>query len=123
MTQTNMHRHFSYLVIGGPDNRVYWFLFVRLDETQYGLEPPKYTKEDEETLANEHLDDVLGKNFTFRDLYSRKISSLLTALPEYVFKKWHFNRIITIGDAAHKVDMNCSHSPRCLLRCSRADAM
>ncbi|KAF6824067.1 FAD binding domain-containing protein [Colletotrichum plurivorum] len=104
MTQTNMHKHFSYLVIGGPDGRVYWFLFVNLGETQYGPDLPRYTKEDEQALANEHLDDLLGENFTFRDLYDSKISSLLTSLPEYVFKKWHFNRIITIGDAAHKME-------------------
>ncbi|KAF6803052.1 FAD binding domain-containing protein [Colletotrichum sojae] len=104
MTQTNMDKHFSYLLIGGPDGRVYWFLFVNLGETQYGPDLPRYTKEDEQALANEHFDDVLGENFTFRDLYDSKISSLLTSLPEYVFKKWHFNRIITIGDAAHKME-------------------
>jgi len=27
----------------------------------------------------------------------------MTPLAEYTYKKWHFDRIITIGDAARKV--------------------
>lgn len=101
--QTNLNKGHSYLVISGPQDRVYWFLFVNIGKTHYGPEPPHYTKEDEEAVVNEHLNDKILENRTFRDLYSTKISSVLTPLPEYVFKKWHFQRIITIGDAAHKV--------------------
>lgn len=101
--QTNLNKGYSYLVISGPQGRVYWFLFVNMGKTYYGPEPPRFTKEDEEALVNEHMNDKIVENRTFRDLYSTKISSVLTALPEYVFKKWHFRRIMTIGDAAHKV--------------------
>ncbi|KAK2777212.1 FAD binding domain protein [Colletotrichum kahawae] len=102
--QTNLNKGFSYLVISGPKDRVYWFLFVNMGKTHYGPELPSFTKEDEETLANEHMNDKILENRTFRDLYSTKISSVLTPLPEYVFKKWHFQRIMTIGDAAHKFE-------------------
>ncbi|KAG6357457.1 hypothetical protein INS49_013334 [Diaporthe citri] len=104
LVQTTLNKGHSYLFISGPKNRVYWFLFVKMDKTYYGPEPPRFTKEDEEALANEHLNDKIGENRTFRDLYSTKISSVLTPLPEYVFKKWHFRRIMTIGDAAHKLE-------------------
>lgn len=50
---------------------------------------------------------MVTENISFKKLYDAKISSTLTPLPEYVFKRWHFKRIMTIGDAAHKV------SPRC----------
>ncbi|KAK0370617.1 FAD binding domain-containing protein [Colletotrichum limetticola] len=102
--QTNFNKHFSYLVIAGPSNRVYWFLFVNMGYTHYGPDLPHYTKEDEAKLVKEHQEDKINENFTFRDLYAAKISSVLTPLPEYVFKKWHFNRIMTIGDAAHKLE-------------------
>lgn len=107
--QTNLNKGYSYLVISGPQNRVYWFLFVNMGKTHYGPEPPSFTKEDEEILANEHMNDKILENRTFRDLYSTKISSVLTPLPEYVFKKWHFQRIMTIGDAAHKARHFRSH--------------
>ncbi|GKT46809.1 FAD-dependent monooxygenase andE [Colletotrichum spaethianum] len=102
-TQTNFGKQFSYLVISGPKSRVYWFLFVNMGKTHYGPDLPRFTKEDEAVLVKEHQNDRITGGFTFRDLYSAKISSVLTPLPEYVFEKWHFNRIITIGDAAHKV--------------------
>ncbi|WYZ44688.1 hypothetical protein EsH8_VIII_000004 [Colletotrichum jinshuiense] len=103
-TQTNFNKHFSYLVIAGPQNRVYWFLFVNMGKTHYGPELPRFSKEDEENLVKEHRDDKITESLTFKTLYSAKISSVLTPLPEYVFKKWHFNRIMTIGDAAHKFE-------------------
>ncbi|KAL6415594.1 FAD binding domain-containing protein [Ilyonectria robusta] len=102
--QTNLNKHFSYLIIAGPKHRVYWFLFVNMGKTHYGPELPRFTKEDEEALVNEHRGDKITESYTFGDLYSAKISSVLTPLPEYVFKKWHFNRIMTIGDAAHKLE-------------------
>ncbi|POS69780.1 FAD binding domain-containing protein [Diaporthe helianthi] len=103
-TQTTLNKGYSYLVISGPQGRVYWFLFVNMGKTSYGPEPPRFTKEDEEALVNEHANDMITEDRTFRDLYSTKISSVLTSLPEYVFKKWHFRRIMTIGDAAHKFE-------------------
>ncbi|KAF9871350.1 FAD binding domain protein [Colletotrichum karsti] len=102
--QTNLNNGYSYLVISGPNHRVYWFLFVNMGKTAYGPELPRYTKQDEEVLANAHLHDKITDNRTFGDLYATKISSVLTPLPEYVFKKWHFQRIMTIGDAAHKFE-------------------
>lgn len=99
----NLNKGFCHVVASGPEEgRLFWFLFVNLDKTIYGPELPEYTKEDEEALANEHLDDKIDDTHTFRDLYSTKIASVLTTIPEYVFKKWHFQRIITIGDSAHK---------------------
>ncbi|KZL86200.1 fad binding domain-containing protein [Colletotrichum incanum] len=102
--QTNMNKRFSYLIIGGPNDRVYWFLPVNMGQTYRGKEPPRFTKEDEETLVSEHRNDKITESMTFQDLYSHKVASVLTALPEYVFKKWHFNRVMTIGDAAHKLE-------------------
>ncbi|KAJ0109367.1 FAD-dependent monooxygenase andE [Diaporthe amygdali] len=109
--QTNLNKGYSYLVISGPQDRIYWFLFVNMGKTHYGPEPPSFTKKDEEVLVNEHMNDKILENRTFRDLYSTKISSVLTPLPEYVFKKWHFQRIMTIGDAAHKASHSRSFHP------------
>lgn len=74
-----------------------------MGKTLHGSEIPRYTKEDEEKLVKEHWDDYITPTLQFSDLYKHKISSVYTALPEYVYKKWYFQRIMTIGDAAHKV--------------------
>ncbi|PSN75601.1 FAD binding domain-containing protein [Corynespora cassiicola Philippines] len=92
----------SLLVLSGPKNRVYWFMFKNVGKKLEKL--PHYTKEDEERLAKEHENDMVTENLTFGQIYAAKISSVLTPLPEYVFKRWHFKRIMTIGDAAHKFE-------------------
>lgn len=108
-TQTHINNGFSYITISGPGNRVYWFLFVRMDKTYHHPNLPRFSEDDEALLVKEHSDDKLSERHTFQDLYDAKTSSVLTPIPGYVFKKWHFNRIMTIGDAAHKVrDLNVS---------------
>lgn len=119
-TQSTWYRGSSVLLLAGPKsvfllptreksltcfdrNRVYWFFIKKVGKKLQEL--PHYTKEDEERLAKEHENDKAAENLTFKDLYAAKISSTLTPLPEYVFKRWHFKRIMTIGDAAHKVSM------------------
>ncbi|EOA85623.1 hypothetical protein ACJQWK_10553 [Exserohilum turcicum] len=99
-TQSTWYRGSSVLLLAGPKNRVYWFFIKKVGKKLQEL--PHYTKEDEERLAKEHENDKAAENLTFKDLYAAKISSTLTPLPEYVFKRWHFKRIMTIGDAAHK---------------------
>lgn len=98
-----MNRDYSYLVIGGPGGRIYWFLFVKLARCAYGDAIPKYTKVDEQNLANEHALDPIIPGITFGNLYEAKISSVLTPLYEYVLSKWHFERSFLVGDSSHKV--------------------
>jgi len=101
-----MNKGFSYLILTGPQGRVYWFLNVKNDKVTYGKEVPRYSKEDEQRLAEEHLHDRLNEHDVFGDLYKNRISSTLTPLHEYQWLRWHFGRIMTIGDASHKVSMN-----------------
>ncbi|KAI8724340.1 FAD-binding-3 domain-containing protein [Fusarium sp. LHS14.1] len=98
-----VHNHnFSYLVLTGPGERVYWFLFVKLPVPLYGNDIPRYTKDDEARLAQEHALDQITTTVRFGHIYEARTSSTLTPLHEHVFQKWHFGRIMTIGDAAHK---------------------
>ncbi|WZH45342.1 FAD_binding_3 domain-containing protein [Fusarium acuminatum] len=98
------NHNFSYLVMIGPGGRFYWFLFVKLPVPLYGKDIPRYTKDDEEKLVQEHASDKITPEVTFGQLYTARTISTLTPLHEYVFKKWHYKRIITIGDAAHKFE-------------------
>ncbi|OTA87927.1 hypothetical protein M434DRAFT_80753 [Hypoxylon sp. CO27-5] len=92
----------SQLVVSGPDDRVYWFQLQKLPETKYGKDIPKYTKEDEAEFAKRNFNEPITETITFGQLYSKRLSSTLTPLHEVVYKRWFFNRIITIGDSAHK---------------------
>jgi len=98
-----LNEHTSYLIPSGPGDRTYWFLVRNLGKTMYGSDIPRFTKPEEEALVKEHWDDYVTPTVRFSDLYKHKISSVYTSLPEYVYKKWYFQRIMTIGDASHKV--------------------
>ncbi|TID05181.1 FAD-dependent monooxygenase atmM [Colletotrichum higginsianum] len=50
-----------------------------------------------------HLNDNITETVTFRDLYVNRHIATLVPLQEHVFLRWHFRRIFTIGDSAHKV--------------------
>jgi hypothetical protein len=53
--------------------------------------------------VKQHFDDYIIDNMTFKDLYDRRIITTLAPLQTYVFEKWHYKRLVTIGDSAHKV--------------------
>ncbi|KAJ4993560.1 FAD binding domain protein [Stagonosporopsis vannaccii] len=103
-SQTVQGYNYSYLVATGPNHRIYWFLFKKLPETVHGLyeKIPRYTDEQRDALAAEHASDPITDTLTFGEIYAMSTTATLQALPEVVFKKWHYNRIMTIGDAAHK---------------------
>ncbi|KAH8885604.1 FAD/NAD(P)-binding domain-containing protein [Thozetella sp. PMI_491] len=93
---------FSYFIVPGPEGRIYWFVFFDTGKTVYGEDIPRFTKADETALLEPHLKDRITDTLTFGELYANRISSTLVPLQEHVYKRWHFQRIITIGDAAHK---------------------
>ncbi|EKG19712.1 Monooxygenase FAD-binding protein [Macrophomina phaseolina MS6] len=104
-SHTVMGHNHSYLVVGGPGGRIYWFLFVKNEKTLRGMEdeiPRRFSEEQKKAVAEKYWNDPIEGNVTFGDLYKTHFSAILTALPEFVFTKWHFGRIITIGDASHK---------------------
>ncbi|KAK1726535.1 FAD binding domain-containing protein [Colletotrichum acutatum] len=101
--ESTFFRGHLYLVISAPGGRVYWFLFHELGETKYGKDIPKFSKEDELLLSTQHREDHITEDMTFGDLYDNRIKSTLVPLEEHVFRRWHFQRILIIGDAATKV--------------------
>ena len=96
---------YSYLCSAGPGPRIYWFLFSKAKQTTYGLyeKLPRFTNADRDALAAEHFKDKINDKLTFKDLWDNSEQATMTALPECVFSKWHYGRIMTVGDAAHKV--------------------
>ncbi|KAB8228065.1 uncharacterized protein BDW43DRAFT_323334 [Aspergillus alliaceus] len=92
----------SQLVVSGPEDRVYWFLFDRLPETKYGTDIPKYGKDDEAEFVKRNYHLPITTEISFGQVFDKRLSSTLTALHEGVFQTWFFRRIITLGDSAHK---------------------
>lgn len=96
-------KHQSYILNGGPGGRVYWFYFFKLPQRAYGDDIPTYTEEDKERTLKERENDDITPTLKFKEVLEKRISSVLVPLQEYVFRQWHYKRIMTIGDSAHKV--------------------
>ncbi|KAF2014167.1 FAD binding domain-containing protein [Aaosphaeria arxii CBS 175.79] len=96
--------NYSYVIGTGPGSRICWFLFKKLEHTSYGLyeKIPRFTDAERDALAREHANDPITEDLRFGEIYDQRISATLQALPEMVFSKWHYGRMITIGDAVHK---------------------
>jgi hypothetical protein len=99
--------HQSYLVNCGPGGRLYWFYFFKLAAPACGVDIPEFTQKDEKMILDARANDSVTLTLKFRQLLSKRVSSTLVPLQEYVFGQWYFHRIITIGNAAHKVS-HCS---------------
>ncbi|KAK2686996.1 hypothetical protein QWA68_013598 [Fusarium oxysporum] len=95
----------NYMMLSAPEDRLYWFMFQDMDKTT-GSDIPRFTTEDEVNLAKKHFDDQVTACTTFGDVYENRLQTALVSLEEHVFSRWYFRRIITIGDAAHKVHPN-----------------
>ncbi len=96
------NKDFSVLQGNGPNGRPYWFLFEKLEKTVYYDSTPRLGKEVEVDMINRLRDVVVVNDVTIGDFYDN--SSLTGVLPlfEWTFERWHFQRILTLGDAAHK---------------------
>ncbi|RSM04965.1 hypothetical protein CDV31_009766 [Fusarium ambrosium] len=93
----------SYLISGGPNGRVYWFRFEKLPQRLCGSQIGPYSKQDLEEALDRASNDPILPGLTFSTLVENQITAVLTLLPEYVYKKWHFGRAFTLGDSAHKM--------------------
>ncbi|KAG5295883.1 FAD binding domain-containing protein [Histoplasma capsulatum G186AR] len=115
-----LRRNNSYGILGGLHGRVYWFHFFKLQNRAYGAGIPRFSKEDESRHIQEHENDILTPNLKFKDLVKGKVACNMTALPEYIVQQWHHNRIITIGDSAHKFHPIAGHGGNSALESSAA---
>ncbi|KAK0721257.1 hypothetical protein B0T21DRAFT_49734 [Apiosordaria backusii] len=95
----------SYMILSAPGDRLYWFLFQDMEKAT-GSCIPRFTKDDEAILAHQYFSDRVTRNTTFGDIYANRLHTALVPLEEHIFPRWHFRRIVTIGDAAHKVHPN-----------------
>ncbi|KAH7323232.1 hypothetical protein B0I35DRAFT_427336 [Stachybotrys elegans] len=88
--------------ITGRNDVVYWFHFFKLPQRHMGLDFPRFTEEDEAKFITPDLDRLMDTGTTFGDIYKRKRVSIITPLPNHGFPRWHYRRIMCVGDAVCK---------------------
>lgn len=101
------HFHFqkghNFCLFTGKDGVIYWFLFEDMGTTFNQGEIPRFNLKDAEESCTKYLDSAITPSIKFGDIYSNTIFKTKTAFEEGVASHWHTNRIVLLGDSAHKV--------------------
>ncbi|OAA73961.1 Monooxygenase, FAD-binding protein [Cordyceps fumosorosea ARSEF 2679] len=94
----------SYLTYGNAEGRIFWGLMERLPEPIKGSKAPRYTQAEMDALVEKRFDDEVVTGVTLGDLWkgSSETNGMLP-LQNWVFDTWHFGRLVTVGDSAHKM--------------------
>ncbi|KAI1467508.1 FAD/NAD(P)-binding domain-containing protein [Daldinia caldariorum] len=69
-------------------------------------EPTRYTEEDVIAVGERWGDVAVGTKLKVKDVFPRRIDAGMTNLEEGVLKRWFWERIVLVGDAAHKFTPN-----------------
>lgn len=93
---------YSFLILSQPD-RVFFFVFVRLDNPFTWPKRDRYTDEDAEKLAASVADHPVSPSLVFGEIWKNRIRGTLISVEEGVLDHWHHGRIALAGDSMHKV--------------------
>ncbi|OTB19637.1 hypothetical protein K445DRAFT_44427, partial [Daldinia sp. EC12] len=80
------------------------FIYERLPKPT--RDPVRYTEEDVIAVGERWKDVAFGTKLKVKDVFSKRIHAGMTNLEEGVLKRWFFERIVLVGDAAHKFTPN-----------------
>lgn len=92
-----------YLCALSTDDAVFWFCFDELKEEHSGNKIPRFTKDDEKAIVEKYGDDYVSLQLTLRDVHEDSAVTGTAAIIEHIYDRWHYKRILTIGDSAHSV--------------------
>lgn len=93
----------SAMFLTGRD-KGWFFIFGLLDKPTQ--ERRDYTEKDMEAFAESLADLHIGPGLPFRDVWSTRYSAGMSNLDEGVLEHWSWDRVVLMGDAAHKVTPN-----------------
>ncbi|PTD06396.1 FAD-dependent monooxygenase ausM [Fusarium culmorum] len=96
----------STVVINSSRNKHFWFLILKFNERKTYPNIPRFGEKDMEKMAAENKDLMVTEHTSFADLWRMRTKCAMVPLEEVVFDVWHTNRLVLLGDSAHKVTPN-----------------
>lgn len=91
------------LIFTGRDAAIFWFVFEDLGQ-QYTLSStPKYTRDDVDAVCRSVAHLPITPTVSFGDVYAARSVAMKVPLEEGIAPTWHTDRLVIVGDAAHKV--------------------
>lgn len=94
----------SYFLHVQPNNEITWFLGEKINNNKNNINNlNKYIKTNINDIKIKYKDLLTNHNCNFGSILDRSIVSVKVNLEEKLFETWYNNRIVLIGDAAHKL--------------------
>ncbi|KAK2736194.1 hypothetical protein FQN57_000868 [Myotisia sp. PD_48] len=103
------------LTFPGKLDRVYWFMMEKLDQKYSYGSAPRYSLENTVNRCDQLADRKAWKNDRFEEVWRKRVAFSKTALEENLFVRWHFGRIVCIGDSMHKLAPNTGQGANCAI--------
>ncbi|ETS74575.1 hypothetical protein PFICI_13059 [Pestalotiopsis fici W106-1] len=93
-------------VMVGPKKELFTFWFWQLPEEMRSCPIdaiPRFDDEEKQRQLNRAANTIMSDSgLRFQQVSETLEYSVVTALPHFVLRRWHFGRLIVLGDAAHK---------------------
>ncbi|EUC51246.1 hypothetical protein COCMIDRAFT_79568 [Bipolaris oryzae ATCC 44560] len=89
-------------VMAGHENRLFWFLFIRLDKPHYGTDLPRFEKTAALEYVREEARDMITPSLSFGEIFENSETWDATMVSHHVFKDWSWGRVFLLGDSAQK---------------------
>lgn len=92
------------LVFMSLDGNIYWFLMEDLEQDFPFSQTPRFQSDEDMARMRQRGASIrVTDDLTFADLYKCSLSVVKTALEEGIAPNWHSDRLVLIGDSAHKM--------------------
>ncbi|PYH87701.1 FAD/NAD(P)-binding domain-containing protein [Aspergillus ellipticus CBS 707.79] len=106
---------YSFITIASKDSRVYWFFFRKMDKKYAASEIPRLDHIDMDKHVAAFLDKPVAQSVPFAAVYERSVSRNLVPMEEAFYKHWCIDRLVCIGDSAHKMTANMGMGANCAI--------
>ncbi|KAJ9130968.1 Zeaxanthin epoxidase, chloroplastic [Pleurostoma richardsiae] len=108
MVHNVYYRNVSGVAAAGAPDRVFWFLFVKLESPSLMPNCLRFTEADIKTTLREYGDRRLGSGYTFNDLWAARIGGGMVPMEEGVLMlPWNNERrTLLMGDSVAKSTVN-----------------
>ncbi|CZS93669.1 uncharacterized protein RAG0_03844 [Rhynchosporium agropyri] len=102
-TYSKNHSTLSFVGSGGV---LYWFLFSKLDKRYHGKDVPRYGKEHMEEGVKPFKNILMAPGVPYGKVWECRTFANMSCLEESQNQHWVSDRMVCIGDAAHKMTPN-----------------
>ena len=91
------------LIFTGLGAAIFWFVFEDLGRESTLSSTPRYTSDDVDAVCLSVAHLSITPTVSFGDIYAVRSVAMKVPLEEGIAPTWHTNRLVIVGDAAHKV--------------------